>query len=133
MLTAVDSSILFSIFKGEADATDWVDRLVGERGRGQLVVCDVVYAEIATLFPDHSEMESTLARLGIRLDPIGAAAAHMAGQVFLEYRRRGGPRKYMVPDFLIGAHAAAQATALIAKDRGYLRRFFGTLELRGIE
>ena len=133
MRIAVDSSVLFSVFKGEVDAADWVDRLVSERGHGQLVVCDVVYAEIATLFPDHSEMEATLAKLGIRLDPIGPAAAHMAGQVFLEYRRRGGPRQHMVPDFLIGAHAAAQTSALMAKDRGYLRSFFGTLELRGIE
>jgi len=32
-----------------------------------------------------------------------------------------------IPDFLIAAHAQAQAEHLAAKDRGYLRRYFPDL------
>ena len=133
MRTAIDSSVLFSVLKGEADARDWVDRLVEERKMSQLIVCDVVYAETATLFEDATELDEALAPLGVRFDPIGAAAAHRAGQVFRKYRRAGGPREHLIPDFLIGAHASVQALALVAKDRGYLRRYFPSLRVLSLE
>ena len=129
MRTAIDSSVLFTVFKGEPDARSWVDLLARERDSSQLVVCDVVYAELATLFAEPGELEATLAALGIKFDPMLPESAYRAGQVFLEYRRAGGQRERLLPDFLVGAHAAVQASALAAKDRGYFRRYFAPLRL----
>lgn len=129
MRTAIDSSVLLCIFKGEPDARKWVDLLAQERISGQLIVCDVVYAEVATLFADPCELKATLEVLGIKFDPILPEAAHRAGQVFLEYRRAGGRRERLIPDFLIGAHALLQASALATTDRGYFRRHFSPLRL----
>jgi len=127
--TAIDSSVLFCIFKGEPDARCWVDLLVRERSSGQLVICDVVYAEVATLFAECCELDAKLAALGIRFDAILPESAYRAGQVFLEYRRAGGRRDRLIPDFLVGAHALLQASALAARDRGYLRKYFSPLRL----
>jgi len=70
-----------------------------------------------------------LDRLHINYDPIIPAAAYLAGQIFLRYRREGGPRLHLIPDFLIAAHASIQADRIAAVDRGYLRTYFPDLVL----
>jgi predicted nucleic acid-binding protein len=127
MKTAVDSSVLLSIFNGEADARDWLNLLMQARREGQLVVCDVVYAELAPAFDAKSELDEALRKLGISFDFISAAAAWYAGLVFRSYREAGGPRESLIPDMLIAAHAKTQADRLAVNDRGYLRHYFPTL------
>jgi predicted nucleic acid-binding protein len=56
-------------------------------------------------------------------------SAILAGQIFKAYRRAGGPREHLIPDFLIGAHALCQCDRLAAADKGYLRRYFPKLEV----
>jgi predicted nucleic acid-binding protein len=70
-----------------------------------------------------------LGQLAISYDPISPEAAYLAGQTFKNYRKAGGPRDHLVPDFLIAAHAQIQANRLAAVDRGYLRTWFPELEL----
>jgi hypothetical protein len=43
--------------------------------------------------------------------PTSLEAARLAGGIFKTYRRQGGPREHLVPDFLIGAHAQRQPIA----------------------
>jgi predicted nucleic acid-binding protein len=129
MRTAIDSSVMWSIFKGESDARAWVDLLVAARRDSGLILCDVVYAEIAPIFRTFSELNERLEALGIEYDRIDPAAAFAAGQIFRRYRKDGGPRRHLIPDFLIGAHALVQAGRLAARDRGYLRPYFPQLSI----
>jgi predicted nucleic acid-binding protein len=129
MRTAVDSSVLWSIFKGETDARAWVEILVSARRESELVVCDIVFAEIAPLFRSRLELETRLASLGIEFDPISSESAFLAGEIFREYREKGGPRTHLIPDFLVAAHALKQAECLATRDRGYLRRYFPSLRV----
>jgi predicted nucleic acid-binding protein len=58
-------------------------------------------------------------------------ALFMAGRVFQEYRRRGGGRTGVLPDFFIGAQAAVLRAQLITRDAGRYRSYFPTVELIG--
>lgn len=130
MILAVDTSVLLTIFKGEATAERWVKLIArSNRGTNQVVACDVVAAETSSLFPSATAYETAMEELGVVFSPVAASAAVRAGRIFRDYRRAGGPREFMIPDFLIGAHASEQADALAAIDRGYLRRYFKPLKL----
>lgn len=131
MRLAIDSSVLLSIVNGEPAGEAWMDALVRARRQGQLVICEVVYAELAPAFETRDALDQTLNDLGTGLDPIDAGSAWLAGQTFRRYRQDGGPRTHLIPDFLIAAHAKVQADRLAASDRGYLRRYFPDLPLLG--
>jgi predicted nucleic acid-binding protein len=127
--TAVDTSVLIAIAKGETDAEAWVELLIGARADGDLVVCDVVAAEFFAALMDARKFRRSLRDLGIVFSPTSLAAAQLAGHIFKNYRRQGGPREHLVTDFLIGAHATEHADRIAAIDRGYLRRYFPNLRL----
>jgi predicted nucleic acid-binding protein len=127
MITAVDTSVLIAIAKGEANAGRWADVLARAGGEGDVIVCDVVAAELFALFLDEEKFQRTLGGLGISFSPTSIEAAKLAGRIFRSYRRAGGPREHLVADLLIGAHAQRQADRIAAIDRGYLRRYFPRL------
>jgi predicted nucleic acid-binding protein len=129
MITAIDTSVLIAIAKGEADAEAWVETLAEARNEGELVICDIVAAEFFAVLLDELRFKDSLETLGIIFHSTALESAQLAGRIFKEYRREGGPREHLVPDFLIGAHAQQQADRIAALDRGYLRRYFPRLKI----
>jgi len=127
--TAVDTSVLIAIAKGEPGADAWVDLLIRARADGDLIICDVVAAEYFAALMEAVKFRRTLRDLGIVFSTTSLAAAQLAGRMFKRYRRQGGPREHLVPDFLIAAHAVEQADGIAAIDRGYLRRYFPRLKV----
>lgn len=132
MITAIDSSVLLCIFNDELDADAWMEVLVAARKEGRLVISEIVYAELSPGFAEQQALDQQLQVMGIQPTEGGAAAAWAAGKAFSRYRQAGGPRKHLIPDFLIAGHALARADRLAAVDRGYLRRWFQELTLLGI-
>ncbi len=51
-------------------------------------------------------------------------ALFLAGRVFVQYRRSGGARTGVLPDFFIGAHAAVSGLPLLTRDGGRYRTYF---------
>lgn len=129
MITAVDTSVLIAIAKAETDAEQWVNLLIAAETEGDLVVCDVVAAEYFALLLNPEKFQESLSGLGIVFSPTSLESAQLAGRLFRKYRREGGPREHLIPDFLIGAHAQRQANRIAAIDRGFLRQYFPRLKV----
>ena len=129
MITAVDTSVLIAIAKGEETGARLLDLLIAAGREGQLHICDVVAAEYACLVREETIFRATITGLDIAYSSIALKTALEAGRLFRRYRDAGGPRERILPDFLVGAHALLQANRLATLDRGYFRRYFPSLVL----
>jgi predicted nucleic acid-binding protein len=114
--TCVDSSVLLDLFTEDARWLSWSqEQLTHAAQRGALVLNAVVLAEIAPRFPRIEEMRSALPSMSV-IEEIPTAAAFLAGHAHANYRRAGGTREAVLPDFLIGAHAAVTGRPLLTRD-----------------
>jgi predicted nucleic acid-binding protein len=114
--SVVDSSVLLDLFTEDAIWLTWSQaRLVEAAERGALVFNAVVLAEIAPRFSRIEMLRAVLPSMCL-IEEIPLAASFLAGHAHAEYRRAGGTREAILPDFLIGAHAAVSRRPLLIRD-----------------
>ena len=130
MITAVDTSVVLDVLVDDPQFGGASEEYL-RRGavEGRLVVCECVIAEVFPAINDRSRFAEFMRDWQLYFSSIAFDAAALAGSYFATYLNRGGRASRVLPDFLIGAHAEVQADRLWARDRGYMRDYFASLEL----
>ena len=129
-MTLVDSNILLDIFTRTPNWWEWSLRRLEEAAlHGQLLINDVIYAETSIRFPSIGDFDAALAPIGLTVARIPPEALFLAGKAFARYRTAGGVRTGVLPDFLIGGHAAVEQLPLLTRDPRRYRQYFPTVVL----
>jgi predicted nucleic acid-binding protein len=139
-MIAVDTSVLIDLLGGDAraDAAEACMRLA--LGSGPVVLCEVVASEVTAGLGHGSQVMDVLEEMGVGFSPIEQRAAIRAGEMQRKYKGRqeqrvrtggtpAGTDARTIPDFLVGAHALLQCTALITRDAGFFRDYFKGLKV----
>lgn len=94
-----------------------------------LVINPLIYAEVSIRFASIEAVDAAMPTTLYRREDIPYEAAFLAGKAYVRYRERGGKRRSLLPDFLIGAHAAVAGYRVLTRDPRRYRSYFPKLEL----
>ena len=126
----VDTNVLLDVVTDDATWANWSQhQLEAAALRDRLVINDVIYAELSIGFERIEEVDGVLGAVGIARADIPRPALFLAGKVFRAYRKRGGRRTGVLPDFFIGAHAAVERMPLLTRDAARYRTYYPTAQL----
>ena len=127
--TLVDSNVLLDIFTEDPRWSSWSEAQLAEAlDRGPTLINPIIYAEISIRFERIEELEDALPD-EIEREALPWEAAFLAGKCFIEYQRRGGQKRFPLPDFYIVAHAAVTSRVLLTRDPRRYRSLLPRLAL----
>ncbi len=123
----VDSNVVIDIVRQDSSWAEWsLDVLSRHEG---LRVNPIIYAEICYQKASAAEVDALLKALELGYDELPRQALYLASQAFRYYRQCGGNKTAPLPDFFIGAHAAALGVPIITRDVGRYQTYFPTVTL----
>ena len=153
MIAAIDTNILLDILipdeKHLARSKELIDRY---NEKGQLIMCEIVYAELASEFPSEKELGDFLAATSIKLIASNEKSLALSGKRWKVYSKKRDKlqcpicgrkmhvhcpnckktvslRQHIISDFIIAAHALVHADLLLSQDRGFYKTYFNDLEV----
>jgi predicted nucleic acid-binding protein len=126
----VDSNVILDLFLNDPNWAEWSEATLEElSAANRLFINPMIYTEISIGFERIEELESALRPTGFILLDIPKEALFLAGKAFLKYKTRLGNRRFPLPDFFIGAHAAVMELGLLTRDARRYRSYFPTVRL----
>jgi hypothetical protein len=155
MITAVDTNIILDVLiPGEPFGETSKQLLDRHLSRGKLIICEVVFAELAAGFPSGQELKAFLVDTGMGLVYSNERALFLAGSRWVKYSRKASKnlfgcakcgraikitcpqcaapfskRLHVLGDFIIGAHALIHADCMLSRDSGVYRTYFNDLKV----
>jgi predicted nucleic acid-binding protein len=126
----VDTNVLVDVFQDDPAWADWsIGQLQRQARIHELAINGIVYAELSAAFERYEELDDAISTLGLVLLDIPRPALFLAGKAFVRYRQAGGAKSSVLPDFLVGAHAAVERMPLLTRDVRRYRSYFPGVRL----
>ncbi|SIQ38008.1 hypothetical protein SAMN05880582_1011659 [Rhizobium sp. RU20A] len=130
MTTLIDTNVLVDVAVRDPAWSDWSRRWLAQAAMvGGMVINPIVYSEFCFRYETIDEVDRVLPGDTFQREDIPWPAAFLAARAFRIYRGAGGRKARVLPDFLIGAHAAIRGYRLLTRDPAGYRRYFPTVDL----
>jgi predicted nucleic acid-binding protein len=157
MITSVDTNIILDVLiPGEPFGESSKMLLDHHLSKGNLIICEVVFAELAAGFSSREELESFLSDTGMKIVCSNEESLFLAGSRWASYARKNAGKKFLcgkcgnaveatcpkctamltkrlhvLADFLIGTHALVHADCILSRDLGVYKTYFKDLKVVG--
>jgi predicted nucleic acid-binding protein len=126
----VDTNVLLDVVENDPEWADWSqDQLDALSLQDRLCINPVIYAELSIAFARIEELDHVLEEGALELLEIPREALFLAAKAFVRYRRRRGSKRNVLPDFLVGAHAAVAGMPILTRDVRRYRFYFPRVEV----
>ena len=126
----VDTNVLLDVLQDDPQWAEWsIGQLRAQASVHQLVINPVIYAEASLSFTTLEALDEVVVTMGLELREIPRPALFLAAKAYAQYRKRGGTKQQVLPDFFIGAHAAVKGWPLLTRDATRFRTYFPGLEV----
>jgi len=126
----VDTNVLVDVLQNDPQWADWsISQMRAQASLHALVINPIIYAEVSLSFSTLEALEDVVRTLALELLEIPRPALFLAAKAYAQYRRRGGSKRQVLPDFFIGAHAAVEGWPLLTRDASRFKTYFPTLEV----
>jgi predicted nucleic acid-binding protein len=129
-LALLDTNILLDLATDDSEWFDWsLSAVETASAASGLCVNAVILAELSVRYENPAEVDALVRAAGAEFVHIPKQAAFIAAKAFEKYRRAGGMRTGVLPDFFIGAHAQALDMPLLTRDARRYRTYFPAVRL----
>jgi predicted nucleic acid-binding protein len=126
----VDTNVLIDVLQDDPQWSDWsIRQLRAQAQLHELAINPIIYSELSLMFESIEALQDTLAAMRLAFHEIPRPALFVAAKAFIRYRREGGTKQNVLPDFFIGGHAAVARCAVLTRDPARYRSYFPTVEL----
>jgi predicted nucleic acid-binding protein len=126
----VDSNIIFDMWDHDPIWEPWSrSQFLRLSLLEETAINPIIFGELASRFGNRANLDQALESLRLILIGIPREAAFLAGKAFVEYRKRGGMKTGVLPDFFIGAHAAVMSATLLTRDVMRYKTYFPSVRL----
>ena len=126
----VDTNVLVDVLQNDPQWAEWsISQMRAQSSLHALVINPIIYAEMSLSFSTLEALDDVVVTLALELREIPRAALFLAAKAYAQYRRRGGNKLQVLPDFFIGAHAAVQGWPLLTRDASRFTTYFPTLDV----
>jgi predicted nucleic acid-binding protein len=129
-MVLVDTKVLVDVLQNDPQWADGsIAQMRAQASLHALVINPIIYAEVSLSFSTLEALDEVVATLALDLREVPRPALFLAAKAFAQYRRRGGSRQRVLPDFFIGAHATVEGWPLLTRDASRFRTCFPTFEV----
>jgi predicted nucleic acid-binding protein len=126
----IDTNVLIDVLADEQVWAEWsIGQLRAQSQLHDLVINPVIYSELSLMYDSLEALDDVVQEMRLKYLELPREALFLAGKAFVKYRRDGGSKDNVLPDFFIGAHAAVARCAILTRDAARYRSYFPTVKL----
>lgn len=126
----VDTNVLLDVYENDPAWADWSMRQLRAQAQvHELIINSVIYSELSLAFDSVEAADDAVESMGLSYAELPRPALFLAARAFVKYRRAGGAKVNVLPDFFIGAHAAVLSCGILTRDGRRYRNYFPRVAL----